>query len=167
MDDFEEIMKAVSDEGVAAARPVIKILTKMWKNARDELKETAARANRLRVVSVAAAVLSALWLCGCVYLGSVVHRQQGEIDALHRILDEGAVVEESTVTEAVGGDTAAINNGTFEQYNDNFAKNLGDFRMAKATQTVSTTDKKTTTTKKTVYGGSSKTKVCPYCGHPL
>ena len=166
MDDFEEIMKAVSDEGVAAARPVIKILTKMWKNARDELKETAARANRLRVVSVAAAVLSALWLCGCVYLGSVVHRQQGEIDALHRILDEGAVVEESTVTEAVGGDTAAINNGTFEQYNDNSAKNLGDFRMAKATQT---TTKNTTTTKRTIYGGTSKSgkKVCPTCGHPL
>lgn len=86
MDDFEEVMSAVSQEGVEAARPVIKILTKMWKNARDDLKEAAARANRLRTVAIVAAVLSALCLCGCVYLGSVVHRQQGEIDAIHRAL---------------------------------------------------------------------------------
>lgn len=98
MDDFEEIMKAVSDDGVAAARPVIKILTKMWQTARDELKEATARARRLRVVSIVAAVLSALCLFGCVYLGSGVHRQQGEIDALHRILEEGVVVEETTTT---------------------------------------------------------------------
>lgn len=134
MDEFEEIMKAVSDEGVAAARPVIKILTKMWQNARDELKEATARANRLRMVSIVSAVLAALCLCGGVYLGSVVHRQQGEIDALHRILEEGVVVEETTVTEettttttqTVDGDTATINNGTFEQYNDNSSKNGGD-----------------------------------------
>lgn len=134
MDEFEEIMKAVSDEGVSAARPVIKILTKMWQTARDELKEATARARRLRVVSIVAAVLSSICLCACVYLGSVVHRQQGEIDALHRILEEGVVVEETVVTEetttttthTVDGDTATINNGTFEQYNDNAAKNGGD-----------------------------------------
>lgn len=134
MDDFEEIMKAVSDEGVAAARPVIKILTKMWQTARNDLKEATARANRLRVVSIVAAVLASICVVCCVYLGSVVHRQQGEIDALHRILEEGVVVEETVVTEettttttqTVDGDTATINNGTFEQYNDNAAKNGGD-----------------------------------------
>ena len=131
MDDFEEIMSAVSQEGVSAARPVIKILTKMWQSARDDLKEAAARANRLRVVSILAAVLASICLACCVYLGSVIHRQQGEINAIHRILDEGVVVEEKTTTETVTtqtieGDTATINNGTFEQYNDSSTNNGGE-----------------------------------------
>lgn len=131
MDDFEEIMGAVSQEGVAAARPVIKILTKMWQSARDDLKEATARANRLRVVSILAAVLASICLACCVYLGSVVHRQQGEINAIHRILDEGVVVEKKTTTETVTtqtieGDTATINNGTFEQYNDSSTNNGGE-----------------------------------------
>ena len=131
MDDFEEVMSAVSQEGVAAARPVIKILTKMWQSARDDLKEATARANRLRVVSIVAAVLASVCLACCVYLGSVVHRQQGEINAIHRILEEGVVVEETSTTETVTtqtieGDTATINNGIFEQYNDNAVKNGGD-----------------------------------------
>ena len=92
MDDFEEIMSAVSQEGVSAARPVIKILTKMWQSARDDLKEATARANRLRVVSILAAVLASICLACCVYLGSVIHRQQGEINAIHRILEEGVTV---------------------------------------------------------------------------
>ena len=130
MDDFEEIMSAVSQEGVSAARPVIKILTKMWQSARDDLKEATARANRLRVVSILAAVLASICLACCVYLGSVVHRQQGELDAIHRILEEGVVVEETTTTETVTtqtieGDTATISNGSFEQYNDNAVKNGG------------------------------------------
>ena len=95
MDDFEEIMSAVSQEGVSAARPVIKILTKMWQSARDDLKEATARANRLRVVSILAAVLASICLAFCVYLGSVVHRQQGEINAIHRILEEGVVKDEN------------------------------------------------------------------------
>ena len=131
MDDFEEIMSAVSQEGVSAARPVIKILTKMWQSARDDLKEATARANRLRVVSILAAVLASICLACCVYLGSVIHRQQGEINAIHRILDEGVVVEEKTTTETVTtqtieGDTATINNGTFEQYNDSSTNNGGE-----------------------------------------
>lgn len=130
MEDFEEIMSAVSQEGVSAARPVIKILTKMWQSARDDLKEATARANRLRVVSILAAVLASVCLACCVYLGSVVHRQQGELDAIHRILEEGVVVEETTTTKTVttqtiDGDTATINNGSFEQYNDNAVKNGG------------------------------------------
>lgn len=131
MDDFEEIMSAVSQEGVSAARPVIKILTKMWQSARDDLKEATARANRLRVVSILAAVLASICLACCVYLGSVVHRQQGEINAIHRILEEGVVVEEKTTTETVTtqtieGDTATIKNGTFEQYNDSSTNNGGE-----------------------------------------
>lgn len=64
------------------------------------------------------------------YLGTAVHHQQGEINALHRILEEGVVVEETTTTETVTtqtieGDTATINNGSFEQYNDNAEKNGG------------------------------------------
>lgn len=131
MDDFEEVMSAVSQEGVSAARPVIKILTKMWQSARDDLKEATARANRLRVVSIVAAVLASICLACCVYLGSVVHRQQGEINAIHRILEDGVVVEETTTTETtttqtIEGDTATINNGSFEQYNDNSVRNGGD-----------------------------------------
>ena len=102
----------------------------MWQTAREEIRAATRAADRLRPVAAAAAVLAALSLAGCLYLGSVVHRQQGELDAIHRILEEGVVVEEISTTETVTtqtieGDTATINNGNFEQYNDNAEKNGG------------------------------------------
>lgn len=132
MDDFEEIMSAVSQEGVSAARPVIKILTKMWQTARDDLKEATARANRLRVVSILAAVLASICLACCVYLGSVVHRQQGEINAIHRILEEGVVVEETTTMEetttAITQDTGDGNGNNVYQAGENssYTQNGGE-----------------------------------------
>ncbi len=130
MDD--ELNEILSEEGAGLTtyRAIIRVLVKMWQTAREEIRAATRAADRLRPVAAAAAVLAALSLAGCLYLGSVVHRQQGELDAIHRILEEGVVVEEISTTETVTtqtveGDTATINNGSFEQYNDNAEKNGG------------------------------------------
>ncbi|WP_130848488.1 hypothetical protein [Intestinimonas timonensis] len=130
MDD--ELNEILSEEGAGLTtyRAIIRILVKMWQTVREEIRAATRAADRLRPVAAAAAVLAALSLAGCLYLGSVVHRQQGELDAIHRILEEGVVVEEISTTETVTtqtveGDTATINNGSFEQYNDNAEKNGG------------------------------------------
>lgn len=130
MDD--ELNEILSEEGAGLTtyRAIIRVLVKMWQTAREEIRAATRAADRLRPVAAAAAVLAALSLAGCLYLGSVVHRQQGELDAIHRILEEGVVVEEISTTETVTtqtieGDTATINNGNFEQYNDNAEKNGG------------------------------------------
>ena len=130
MDD--ELNEILSEEGAGLTtyRAIIRVLVKMWQTAREEIRAATRAADRLRPVEAAAAVLAALSLAGCLYLGSVVHRQQGELDAIHRILEEGVVVEEISTTETVTtqtieGDTATINNGNFEQYNDNAEKNGG------------------------------------------
>ena len=144
MDD--ELNEILSEEGAGLTtyQAIIRILVKMWQTVREEIRAATHAADRLRPVAAAAAVLAALSLAGCLYLGSVVHRQgsvvhrlgsvvhrqQGELDAIHRILEEGVVVEEISTTETVTtqtieGDTATINNGSFEQYNDNAEKNGG------------------------------------------
>lgn len=130
MDD--ELNEILSEEGAGLTtyRAIIRILVKMWQTVREEIRAATRAADRLRPVAAAAAVLAALSLAGCLYLGSVVHRQQGELDAIHRILEEGVVVEEISTTETVTtqtveGETATINNGSFEQYNDNAEKNGG------------------------------------------
>lgn len=130
MDD--ELNEILSEEGAGLTtyRAIIRVLVKMWQTVREEIRAATRAADRLRPVAAAAAVLAALSLAGCLYLGSVVHRQQGELDAIHRILEEGVVVEEISTTETVTtqtveGETATINNGSFEQYNDNAEKNGG------------------------------------------
>lgn len=130
MDD--ELNEILSEEGAGLTtyRAIIRILVKMWQTVREEIRAATRAADQLRPVAAAAAVLAALSLAGCLYLGSVVHRQQGELDAIHRILEEGVVVEEISTTETVTtqtveGETATINNGSFEQYNDNAEKNGG------------------------------------------
>lgn len=155
MDD--ELNEILSEEGAGLTtyRAIIRVLVKMWQTAREEIRAATRAADRLRPVAAAAAVLAALSLAGCLYLGSVVHRQQGELDAIHRILEEGVVVE---------GSSATINNGSFEQCNDNAGEN--GHLMAKATQTITT---KKTTTKRTIYGGKFKPgeMVCPACGRSM
>ena len=84
-----------------------------------------------------AAVISVVCLCACIYQGTVIQRQGGEISALrgeaesiHKILDSGVVIEEITTTETttqtIEGDTATINNVDGEQYNDNATNGGGN-----------------------------------------
>ena len=122
--DFEKILDEAEREGIKMSQGLSKMLMAMWKNAADDLKAATAAANRLRLIAWIAAVLAALCLACCVYMGNLLHKQSGEIEAIHRILDQGVTVEESvtTVTEettsqTVEGDTATINNGKWTQYN--------------------------------------------------
>ncbi|WP_130850924.1 hypothetical protein, partial [Intestinimonas timonensis] len=82
MDD--ELNEILSEEGAGLTtyRAIIRVLVKMWQTVREEIRAATRAADRLRPVAAAAAVLAALSLAGCLYLGSVVHRQQGELDAI-------------------------------------------------------------------------------------
>lgn len=96
MDEFEKIAKEAEREGITVSQNLIKILLSMWENAGKDLREATATARRLRVVAIVASVLSTVCLCCCIYMGTVIHRQGGEIDSIHRILESGVVVEETT-----------------------------------------------------------------------
>lgn len=120
MNEFEKILDEAEREGLKMSQGLSRLLMAMWKNAADDLKAATAAAKKLRVIAWIAAVLAALCLCCCAYLGSLLHKQQGEIDAIHRILDAGETVEETvttvteeTTTQSIEGDTATINNGTW------------------------------------------------------
>lgn len=65
---------------------------------RKDLQDATAAEKRLRVVSIASIIIAVLCLCVCVYQGAVIHKQGGEIAAIHRILEKGVVVEETTTT---------------------------------------------------------------------
>ena len=132
MDEFEKIMESVEREGAKVSQGLAKMLLDMWKNAKDDLRESTKKARQLSVIAVIASVLAALSFVGCVYLGSIVHKQSGEIDAIQEILEAGVVIEETVTTtteevttQTVEGDSATINNGTWEQYNDNSVNNGG------------------------------------------
>lgn len=132
MDDAKKIIDEASREGLHMSQGLLKLVLKMWDSAREDVQAATAAARRLRLVSVLAAVLAAVCLCVCIYQGTVIHRQGGEIAAIHRILEEGVVIEETTTTtettttQTVDGDSATINNVDGEQYNDNAVKVLLD-----------------------------------------
>ena len=120
MDGYEKILDAAEREGLKMSQGLSKMLMVMWKNAAEDLKAATAAANRLRLIAWIAAVLAALCLACCIYMGNLLHEQSGEIEAIHRILDRGVTVEETvttvteeTTTQSVEGDTATINNGTW------------------------------------------------------
>lgn len=132
MDDFEKILDEAEQEGIKMTQGLSRLLLGMWKNASDDLKAATQAARRLRVVSILASVLAAVCFCVCVYQGTVIRSQGGQINSLrgevasiHRILEDGVVVEETTTTtettttQTVDGDSATINNVDGEQYNDN------------------------------------------------
>lgn len=137
MDEFENIAKEAEIEGLSASQHIIKLLLSMWENAGKDLRAATSSAKRMRIISIISAVLSCVCLVCCIYMGAVIYQQsgeiaaiRGEIESIHRILDAGVVVEETTTTtetttQTVEGDTATINNGTFEQYN-NTSANGGD-----------------------------------------
>ena len=125
MEDVKKIIDEAGQEGLRTSQGLLRLVLKMWEVACEDVQAAAAAARRLRLVSVLAAVLSAVCLCVCVYQGTVIQRQGGELAAIHRILEEGVVIEETTTTtettttQTVDGDSATINNVDGEQYNDN------------------------------------------------
>ena len=116
MDDAKKIIDEAEHEGLQMSQGLLRLVLKMWEGAREDVQVATAAARRLRLVSVIAAVISAVCLCVCIYQGTVIQRQGGEIAAIHRILDEGVVIEEptttteTTTTQTVDGDSATINN---------------------------------------------------------
>lgn len=137
MDDAKKIIDEAEREGLQMSQGLLKLVLKMWESAREDVQAATAAARRLRPVSVIAAVISVVCLCACIYQGTVIQRQCGEISALrgevesiHKILDSGVVIEETTKTETttqtIEGDTATINNVDGEQYNDNATNGGGN-----------------------------------------
>ena len=98
MDDAKKIIDEAEREGLQMSQGLLKLVLKMWESAREDVQAATAAARRLRLVAVLAAVLSAVCLCVCIYQGTVIHRQGGEIAVIHRILEEGVVIEETTTT---------------------------------------------------------------------
>lgn len=105
MDEFKKIAKEAEREGIFVSQNLIKILMSMWENAGKDLRDATASAHRLRIISIISAVLSCFCLVCCIYMGSVIYEQsgeiaaiRGEIESIHRILDAGVVVEETTTT---------------------------------------------------------------------
>ena len=105
MDNFEKIAKEAEREGIFVSQNLIKILMSMWENAGKDLRDATASAHRHRIISIVFTVLSCVCLFCCIYMGSVIHRQsgeiaaiRGEIESIHQILDAGVVVEETTTT---------------------------------------------------------------------
>ena len=137
MDDAKRIIDEAEREGLQMSQGLLRLVLKMWEGAREDVQAATAAARRLRLVAVLASVLAAVCLCVCVYQGTVIQRQGGEISALrgevesiHKILDSGVVIEEITTTETttqtIEGDTATINNVDGEQYNDNATNGGGN-----------------------------------------
>lgn len=122
MNEFDKIMQEAENEGLKVNQGLSRLLLDMWKNAKEDLRKSIETSRRLFVVSVISSLLAIACLCGCLYLGSIVHRQSGEIAAIQKTIESGIVIEETTTTtetttQTAEGDTATINNGTFEQYN--------------------------------------------------
>ena len=105
MDDFEDILKASEKECARTSQALSKLLLDLWKNTSADLKQAIKKAHYLSWVAGIASVLSALAIAGCIYLGTVVHRQAGEIKAIageikaiQDILESGVVIEDVTTT---------------------------------------------------------------------
>lgn len=129
MDDAKKIIDEAGREGLHMSQGLLKLVLKMWESAREDVQAATATAKRLRVVSIIAVVISAFCLCVCVYQGTVIQRQGGEIAAIHRILEEGVVIEETTTTTTttVEQDTGeGSGNNVFQAgENSNYTQNGG------------------------------------------
>lgn len=98
MDDFEKLLNDAEREGIKMTQGLSRLLLGMWKSAQDDMKAATNAARRLSVVSIISAVLAISSLCVCCFMGADLQRQGGEIRAIHRVLDEGVVIEETTTT---------------------------------------------------------------------
>ena len=99
MDELGKIMQEAEKEGLEMNRALAGMLADMWRHAKDDVRECVRRARRLFPVTVIAIVAAAIAMCGCIYLGTVVYKQAGEIRAIQKILDNGVILEETTTTE--------------------------------------------------------------------
>lgn len=136
MDEFEKIAKEAEIEGLSASQYIIKILLSMWENAGKDLRAATSSAKRMRIISIVSAALASVCLCCCIYMGTVIHQQngeilsiRGEIESIHRILDAGVVVEETTTatTTTVEQDTGeGSGNNVFQAgENSSYTQNGG------------------------------------------
>lgn len=105
MDDAKKIIDEAEREGLHMSQGLLKLVLKMWESAREDVQTAAAAARRLRPVSIISIVISAVCLFVCIYQGTVIQRQggeisalRGEVDSIHKILDAGVVMEETTTT---------------------------------------------------------------------
>lgn len=108
MDDFEHIMAEIDKleaKRVKELQGFSKILLAICKAKQQTLDAAVSQCRRLRVVSILAAILAAVCLCVCFYHGTIIQRYngemaslRGEISSIHRILEEGVVIEETTTT---------------------------------------------------------------------
>lgn len=84
------------------------MLLDMWKNAKGEVRTCTKRARQMFVAAILAAVLAVAAIIGCLYLSAEVDRQGSELRAVHRILEDGVVIEQTTTettTETITQDT--------------------------------------------------------------
>lgn len=105
MDEFEKIMEQAEQEGLKASRGLNRLLMGMWGSMKNDVNAATSESKRLRIVSIVLATLAAICIITCVFMGSEVRRQagdiaalRGEIESIHKILDAGVVVEETTTT---------------------------------------------------------------------
>lgn len=105
MDDAKKIIEEAEREGLHMSQGLLKLVLKMWESAREDVQAAAAAARRLRPVSIISIVISAVCLFVCIYQGTVIQSQggeisalRGEVDSIHKILEAGVVVEETTTT---------------------------------------------------------------------
>ena len=115
MDDFEKVLRDAEKEGISMANGLSRLLMGMWKSAQDDLKSATEAARRLRVISIIASIISVVCLASCIYMGSELNRQRGEIASIHKILEQGVVIEEKTTTT----ETTTIEQGTGEGSGNN------------------------------------------------
>mgnify|MGYP001603808913 CR=1 FL=1 len=116
MDEFDKIFNESKSDLAKESVGFARMLRDMW-NARVLIEQ------KLRFSAIFACVVAVLCLIFSVYLGTVVHHQSGQIQAIQNILDSGVVIEEVTTTttteettQSVDGDSATINNGSWEQH---------------------------------------------------
>lgn len=105
MDEFEKIMEEAEREGMKASRGLNRLLLGMWGSMKSDVNAATAESKRLRIVSIVLAAVAAICIITCVFMGSEVRRQagdiaslRGEIESIHKILDAGVIVEETTTT---------------------------------------------------------------------
>lgn len=128
-DKFDEIREEIEQESQTNLREnqaLSRLLLDMWRGAKQDFDKSRVRG----VLGLIAFVVACLAVAGCVVLGVTVYKQAGEIEAIHRILDQGVLIEETTTTETtttqtVEGDSATINNVEGEQFNDYATKTGG------------------------------------------
>lgn len=135
MDEFDKIVERARKDKVEMSEGIIRLLMDLWKATKSDVVAYTRSAKYLFAAAIVAFLMAAVGLCVSISMLSSVRENaaqinalRGEVDAVQSILDEGVIIEETTTTEetttqTVEGDSATINNGTWEQFNDNSVKN--------------------------------------------